>query len=402
MYILAINPGSTSTKIAVYEDEHPLLVRAIRHRVDELAQFPRIIDQFEFRKALVLGELEAAGIPFRFDAIIGRGGLLKPIPGGVYEVNDAMLDDILHALHDHACNLGCLIAHELAVALPGCRALIADPGVVDELDDVARITISPIVGDIPQVKQSSPDSIVVRENRNELMEEIFRNLRTNLQYMLQEGQKVILFTSTVSNEGKSFNAANLAASFAFMEKKTVIVGMDIRKPSLSRIFNISDKEHGITEFLVSPSSTDLMQCCRQSSVSSHLYVLPCGTIPPNPTELVARPSLEKAIDVLKEHFDYVILDTAPIGMVTDTRLIARVADLCVYVCRADYTRKNEFEFINELEQDEKLPHFCVLINGIDMDKRKNGYHYGYGRYAKYGKYGHGRKYGSYYGYGKKQ
>ncbi len=145
MYILAINPGSTSTKIAVYEDEHPLLVRAIRHRVDELAQFPRIIDQFEFRKALVLGELEAAGIPFRFDAIIGRGGLLKPIPGGVYEVNDAMLDDILHALHDHACNLGCLIAHELAVALPGCRALIADPGVVDELDDVARITGSPLM-----------------------------------------------------------------------------------------------------------------------------------------------------------------------------------------------------------------------------------------------------------------
>ena len=273
---------------------------------------------------------------------------------------------------------------------------------IEGRDDVARITTSPIVGDIPQVKQSSPDSIVVRENRNELMEEIFRGLRTNLQYMLQEGQKVILFTSTVSNEGKSFNAANLAASFAFMEKKTVIVGMDIRNPSLSRIFNISDKEHGITEFLVSPSSTDLMQCCRQSSVSSHLYVLPCGTIPPNPTELVARPSLEKAIDVLKEHFDYVILDTAPIGMVTDTRLIARVADLCVYVCRADYTRKNEFEFINELEQDEKLPHFCVLINGIDMDKRKNGYHYGYGRYAKYGKYGHGRRYGSYYGYGKKQ
>ena len=145
MKVLAINPGSTSTKIAVYEDERPLLVRAIRHRVDELAQFPRIIDQFEFRKALVLGELQAAGIPFRFDAIIGRGGLLKPIPGGVYEVNDAMLDDILHALHDHACNLGCLIAHELAVALPGCRALIADPGVVDELDDVARITGSPLM-----------------------------------------------------------------------------------------------------------------------------------------------------------------------------------------------------------------------------------------------------------------
>lgn len=145
MKVLAINPGSTSTKIAVYEDERPVLVRTIRHRVDELAQYPRIIDQFEFRKALVLRELEADGVPFRFDAIVGRGGLLKPIPGGVYEVNDAMLDDLLHALHDHACNLGCLIAHELAALLPGCLALMADPGVVDELDDVARITGSPLM-----------------------------------------------------------------------------------------------------------------------------------------------------------------------------------------------------------------------------------------------------------------
>ena len=145
MKVLAINPGSTSTKIAVYEDERPVLVRTIRHRVDELAQYPRIIDQFEFRKALVLRELEADGVPFHFDAIIGRGGLLKPIPGGVYEVNDAMLDDLLHALHDHACNLGCLIANELAALLPGCLALMADPGVVDELDDVARITGSPLM-----------------------------------------------------------------------------------------------------------------------------------------------------------------------------------------------------------------------------------------------------------------
>lgn len=143
MKILVINPGSTSTKIAVYEDNVPRLVRSIRHSVDDLSAFPRIIDQFEFRKNLVLEELKADGIPFEFDAIVGRGGLLKPIPGGVYEVNDAMLDDIAHAMRSHACNLGCLIAHELAVMLPGCRAFIADPGVVDELEEIARITGSP-------------------------------------------------------------------------------------------------------------------------------------------------------------------------------------------------------------------------------------------------------------------
>ena len=266
--------------------------------------------------------------------------------------------------------------------------------------DIQRITDATIVGDIPLVKDQKSLGIVVRENRNGLMEETFRNLRTNLQYMLEEGQKVILFTSTTSNEGKSFNAANLAASFAYMGKKTVVVGLDIRNPRLTKLFNISNKDGGITEYLAAPSSSDLLKLCQQSEVSPNLFVLPCGTIPPNPTELVARPSLEKAIQMLKEHFDYIILDTAPIGMVTDTRLIARVADLCVYICRADYTRKNEFELIQELESDDRLPRFCVLANGIDMDKRKNGYYYGYGRYAKYGKYGYARKYGHSYGYGK--
>ena len=268
--------------------------------------------------------------------------------------------------------------------------------------DIERITDASIVGDIPLVKDQTSVGIVVRENRNGLMEETFRNLRTNLQYMLEEGQKVILFTSTTSNEGKSFNAANLAASFAFMGKKTVVLGLDIRNPRLTKLFGISNKDGGITEYLAVPSSTDLLKLCQPTSVSDNLFVLPCGTIPPNPTELVARPSLEKAIQILKEHFDYIILDTAPIGMVTDTRLITRVADLCVYICRADYTRKNEFELIQELESDNRLPRFCVLANGIDMDKRKNGYYYGYGRYAKYGKYGYARKYGHSYGYGKKE
>lgn len=145
MNILVINPGSTSTKIAVYQDEKPLLVKTIRHPMEELARYPRIIDQFEFRKELVLQALNEEQIPLDFDAIVGRGGLLKPIPGGVYEVNDAMLNDMMHAMRPHACNLGCLIAAELAVALPGCRAFIADPGVVDELDELARINGSPLL-----------------------------------------------------------------------------------------------------------------------------------------------------------------------------------------------------------------------------------------------------------------
>ena len=145
MKILAINPGSTSTKIAVYEDKNPLLVRNIRHTVEELSVFPEVTDQFDFRKSLVLRELEKEGIPFDFDAIVGRGGLVKPIPGGVYEVNEAMRRDTEHAMRTHACNLGCLIAAELASLLPACRAFFADPGVVDELEDIARISGSPLM-----------------------------------------------------------------------------------------------------------------------------------------------------------------------------------------------------------------------------------------------------------------
>lgn len=262
--------------------------------------------------------------------------------------------------------------------------------------DVERITNVSVIGDVPLVGNVKTDSVVIKENENGLMEEVFRNVRTNIQYMLQEGQKVILFTSTVQGEGKSFNAANLAVSFAFMDRRTVVVGMDIRKPKLNHIFGLSGKLPGMTQFLASPSSVDLFSLCQPTAVSPNLYVLPSGAVPPNPTELVARKSLEQAIDLLKQHFDYVILDTAPIGMVTDTRLIARVADLSVYVCRAGYTHKNDFELINELEQEKKLPNLCVLINGIDMSKRKNGYYYSYG---KYGKYGYGKKYGYGYGYG---
>lgn len=145
MKILVINPGSTSTKIAVYEDETPMFVRNIKHSVEELSVFPEVINQFEFRKDLVLKELEDNRIPFAFDAIIGRGGLVKPIPGGVYEVNEAMKRDTVHAMRTHACNLGGLIADRLASCLPGCRAFIADPGVVDELEDIARITGSPLM-----------------------------------------------------------------------------------------------------------------------------------------------------------------------------------------------------------------------------------------------------------------
>ena len=268
---------------------------------------------------------------------------------------------------------------------------------IESRADVEKITNVPIVGDIPMV-DTKGNSIVIRENRNDLMEEVFRSVRTNIQYMLQKDQKVVLFTSTTSGEGKSFTAGNLACSFAFMGKKVVIVGLDIRKPGLNKVFRLSHKEQGITQYLADPEHTDLLSLCQPSNISENLYILPGGVVPPNPTELVARKALDQAIDILKSNFDYVLLDTAPIGIVTDTQLIARTADLSVYICRADYTHKSHYELINDLQQNKKLPNLCTIINSIDMEQRRNGYYYGYGKYGKYGKYGYGKKYG--YGYDK--
>jgi len=261
--------------------------------------------------------------------------------------------------------------------------------------DVEKLTSAPIVGDIPLTDEKQ-GAIAVFENQNNLMSETFRNIRTNLQFMLENDKKVILVTSTVSGEGKSFISANLAISLSLLGKKVVIVGLDIRKPGLNKVFNIPRKEIGITQYLANPEN-NLMDLVQLSDVSKNLYILPGGTVPPNPTELLARDGLDKAIETLKKNFDYVIMDTAPVGMVTDTLLIGRVADLSVYVCRADYTHKNEYTLINELAEKDKLPSLCTVINGLDLKRRKYGYYYGYGKYGKY--YGYGKRYGYGYGYG---
>lgn len=263
--------------------------------------------------------------------------------------------------------------------------------------DIEKLTSLPVVGDIPLADEKS-GSIAVFENKNNLMSETFRNVRTNLQFMLENGKNVILVTSTISGEGKSFVSSNLAISLSLLGKKVVIVGLDIRKPGLNKVFNIPQKDHGITQFLTNPSM-NLMDLVQPSDINRNLFILPGGAVPPNPTELLARDGLEKAIETLKTNFDYVILDTAPVGMVTDTLLIGRTADLSVYVCRANYTRKAEFTLVNELSENKKLPNLCVAINGLDLQKKKYGYYYGYGKYGKY--YGYGKRYGYGYGYGEK-
>lgn len=265
---------------------------------------------------------------------------------------------------------------------------------IENREDVEKITDVSVLGEIPLVANPENGAIVIHENKNDIMEETFRGLRTNMLFMLEKEEKVILFSSTLPGEGKSFVAGNTAVSLAFMGKKVIVVGMDIRKPGLNKVFNLSRRVEGITNYLSDPDHVDLFDMIQRSDISPNLDILPGGPIPPNPTELVARDVLDKAISRLKERYDYIILDTAPIGMVTDTAIIGRVADMCVYVCRADVTPKAGFEYINVLRDQKKFSKLAVVINGIDMSQRKNSYGYGYGK-----KYGYGKAYGYGYGYG---
>lgn len=297
-----------------------------------------------------------------------------------------------------------LIALILGLAIPAGVIFIVNfmRYKIEGHDDVAKLTSLPILADIAVASETAKTKadIVVHENQNNQMEEVFRSLRTNLQFIMAENEKVVLFTSSTSGEGKTFTAANLAVSFALLDKKVVLVGLDIRKPRLAELFEINDHQHGITNLLTQPDPTaaDVKKQILKSGISNNLDILMAGPIPPNPAELVARKSLDQVIDILKETYDYVLIDSAPVGLVTDTLQIGRVANATVLLCRADYTPKEAFGYINDLAKEKKLPNMCVVINGIDMSKKKYGYYYGYGRYGKYGRYGHkSGTYGSSYG-----
>ena len=182
---------------------------------------------------------------------------------------------------------------------------------IENRGDVEHLTDVPILAELPKIAQGKDQkgAIVVRENKNNIMEETFRGLRTNLLFMLEKDQKVVLFSSSQPSEGKSFVAGNLAASMAFLGKKVIVVGMDIRKPGLNKVFNLNKRAEGITSFLSNPDEVDLFSLIQPTEVSPNLDILLGGVVPPNPTELVARPVLEKAIDLLKERYDLVIRQT---------------------------------------------------------------------------------------------
>lgn len=292
-----------------------------------------------------------------------------------------------------------LIALLLGVAIPSVIIYIINffRYRIEGHEDVAKLTKLPIIADIVMASDSAKTKadIVVHENQNNQMEEIFRSMRTNIQFMLKENENIIMFTSSTSGEGKTFTAANLSVSFALLGKKVILVGLDIRKPRLAELFEINNHHNGITPLLTmeEPTWEDIEEQTLPSGINDNLSLLMAGPIPPNPSELVSRPSLSKIFDILKQHYDYVLIDTAPVGLVTDTLQVGKYCNISVYMCRADYTPKASFNLINSLAEEGKLPNMCIGINGIDLSMKKHSYYYGYGKYGKYGRYSHYGHYG---------
>ena len=301
-----------------------------------------------------------------------------------------------------------LIALVLGLAIPAGILFLIEffKYKIEGHEDVIKLTQIPVIADIPvasdAAKKEGKADIVVHQNVNNLMEEIFRGLRTNIQFILKSDEKVIMFTSSTSGEGKTFVASNIGISLALLGKKVIMVGLDIRKPRLAELFQIDNHHNGITNLIVRDHNSweDIQNQILSSGVNSKLDLLMAGPVPPNPGELVTRASLDDIINQLKQHYDYIILDTAPVGLVNDSLQLGRLADLCVYVCRADYTPKASFGMINGLNAEKKLPNMCIVLNGVDLSKKKHSFYYGVGKYGKYGKYGNYGSYGLYGKYGK--
>lgn len=232
--------------------------------------------------------------------------------------------------------------------------------------DIEKQTNIPFLTELPHGQQIKADQLTVRENQNGLMEETFRALRTQLLFQLEAADKVILFTSAQGEEGTTFVASHTAASLAFLGKKVVVVDMNLRRPGLPSCFSLPTDAKGMTDYLNAPKQVRLLDLVQPSAVHANLDVLPGGALATNSTELVGQEAFADAIRQLKEKYDYVILDTAPLPLVTDTVLIGRTADICVFVCRAGVTPKSACDYLNTLSREQKFPKLAVLLNDVEI------------------------------------
>lgn len=245
---------------------------------------------------------------------------------------------------------------------------------IDDQKEYEKRLNAPVLGAL--VENSRNAHIAIREGESTVSAELFRLIRTNLRYMIPTETKspVILVTSCINGEGKSYVSTNTALSLAILGKKVVLVGLDIRKPMLSVYFNLNTKGH-LTDYLAEPDIT-VDDIIVPSGEHKNLDLIPCGAIPPNPSELLQNGRLDGLFAELRKRYDYIIVDTAPVEMVSDTYLLDRLADMTIFVCRYKYTPSEMLDRINQMIEQKRMHNVAGVLNGVKG--LKAGYGYGYG------------------------
>ncbi len=244
---------------------------------------------------------------------------------------------------------------------------------VNDKSDIEKATKAPILGFISQGEGDT--NVVVGENTRTAISEQFRALRTNLNFLgLGKRHKFILVTSSMSGEGKTFVATNIASTMALSGKKTVVLEFDLRKPKMSKGLGY-DNSVGLSNYLV--GRADLDSIIKNTKISPNLFLISSGAIPPNPSELILTDKMKELMDILDERFDFVVIDSPPVGLVSDALVLNEYADSSLYIVRQNKTTKKHLEIIDELYKENKLNNLAVLLNGVVKVIGKYGYEYGY-------------------------
>ncbi len=260
---------------------------------------------------------------------------------------------------------------------------------IREREEIVRQTQAPIIGEIGHAGE---DTLIVQAGSRTVVAEQFRIMRTNLQYLVNKINKpVVLVTSSVSGEGKSFVATNYGAALALTGKKTVVLEFDIRKPRLLKGLNMQTPK-GLSNYII--GNARLEEILQPVPEFSNLYVIGCGPVPPNPSELLLDPQVARLFEELQMRFDYIIIDSAPVGLVSDAFTLSAYADASLYIVRHGYTLKRQLSMVEDLYRQSRLPSMGLVINDIQTQGRYKGY-YGYGGGSYYG-YGYGYGYGGDY------
>ena len=243
---------------------------------------------------------------------------------------------------------------------------------IDDPKEFEQRIKAPMLGKL--VQNSRNAHIAIHEGESTVSAELFRLIRTNLRFVIPSTVKspVILVTSAINGDGKSYVSCNIALSLAILGKKVALVGLDIRKPMLATYFNLSSKGH-LTDYLAEPDIT-IDDIIVPSGEHKNLDIIPCGAIPPNPSELIQTDRVEQLFAELRERYDYIIVDTAPVALVSDTFLLDRIADMTLFVCRYKYTPTEMVDYINQVIEQKRMHNVACVLNGVK--EARAGYGYG--------------------------